>query len=617
MAKSILSKRPEDSEVKALVYVAGGSDPILYKTLHLKQSYFDHHWFDIEMDHAALGKLFDNPEKQMELTGEDVIIEIHQADSGDYYSFLGVITDVKIAGADGLNGTIRLIGASRTILMERGRMLQTYSDLKLEEVLEETKKGIVLDAYCKPIFQDKVDFALQYYESDFEFVRRMASQYKEILFYSGDELIWGQSRNWETETLIYDVDLDYMELSSRLVPVAYTDYFDDHKSKERDNYEKNIHTPEYGGPDFNGIVYQQAAKMNKARKPYSPLDIGDINPGLVEMFSQQKHNSDINKLVVLKGKCKIGYVKIGRTVAIQMPDNSEVNKDLGEYKILKVSHFVDEVGHYSCEFEASKDVLNMVPFPEIRVPVAQPLEAFVTSNTDPLKLGRVQLQFPFEKKKCHYWFRTMSPENGGLKKIGKEQSRGVHFVLEEGDRALISFLQNGNPNFPFVSGSMKDGFNTKFGGEKGNHVRGIWDKANNHIEFNSGGGIMLKDKAGNFTHHDGGDFILMSANDHIKLTNGKCIIEMQGEKIWIYAPEEIAIESKTIGILASDLLEVRGKKAPTKKMIVSAQNEITVSSKDQLTVSSTNEATFGSKTANIIGEKEVNIGGTKVNINSK
>jgi uncharacterized protein involved in type VI secretion and phage assembly len=183
----------------------------------------------------------------------------------------------------------------------------------------------------------------------------------------------------------------------------------------------------------------------------------------------------------------------------------------------------------------------------------------------------------------------MMPEAGG------PQNRGYIFVPEKNDKVLVSFFE-GNPEFPFIMGSMFHGKNGKgIGGGAGNHTKSMRDKSGSEVVLNDkDGSVTIKDKAGDFVKLDGTDYIEVTANDHIKLTNGKCIIEMIGNKIGITAIDEFKV---TVGSSILTMTENEVKLETSSKIDISSDNQILVQAQS-------NDVTIqGSGDAIIIADK--------------
>jgi hypothetical protein len=125
--------------------------------------------------------------------------------------------------------------------------------------------------------------------------------------------------------------------------------------------------------------------------------------------------------------------------------------------------------------------------------------AEVTDNADPENLGRVQVQFAWQKSrnKTTNWIRVRSLDAGSSETVSK--NRGFVFVPEIGDQVMVDF-ELGDPCRPYVSGSMFHRNNGK-GGNADNHIKTIVTRSGHTIEFDdsedSTWGFTIKDKEKN------------------------------------------------------------------------------------------------------------------------
>jgi uncharacterized protein involved in type VI secretion and phage assembly len=101
-------------------------------------------------------------------------------------------------------------------------------------------------------------------------------------------------------------------------------------------------------------------------------------------------------------------------------------------------------------------------------------------------------------------------------------------VPEKNDKVLVSFFE-GNPEFPFIMGSMFHGKNGKgIGGGAGNHTKSMRDKSGTEVVLNDkDGSVNIKDKNG--------------SDSKIKLDGSKNITIEAGKTISINIGENQAI----------------------------------------------------------------------------
>src|SRR5690606_11906540 len=100
----------------------------------------------------------------------------------------------------------------------------------------------------------------------------------------------------------------------------------------------------------------------------------------------------------------------------------------GEYRIIKISHSTDALGNYQNHFKAIPSSLTEPPVnTTVSNPVCEMQPAEVLENHDPEELGRVRVQFQWQKSNGDKtpWIRVAASGAGG--------GYGYFFVPEKGD----------------------------------------------------------------------------------------------------------------------------------------------------------------------------------------
>lgn len=519
-------------EVKAIISIDG--EKVNYKSLRIHQVMSDHHDFELLLDHNTFDELFfDSPEKKLTLVHSKVIVDLmHGQDEGSAYVFSGLITNVRMIAEDGLHGGVLLVGKSTTIELSRGAMLQTYSNTNLKLILEEITKGTLnMTSVIQPAWKGDIDFAIQYRESDWEFLRRICHQYNERFYFTGLDLQVGPHPEFPVVPLTYDKELRTLEVGSRLIPNQFSNYY--YKRDEHTVLTQDSPSSIDGATNWLQQVNNRSERLNMSRKPNVPTSalVTDM-AGLIEANKRQKITNG-GQMLYIRGECKTCDVRIGRLVQVDLPKNMG-GSDVGLYRVYQVTHELDEVHRYRCVFEAIPADLEYVPTPEVPIPNVQPIECEVWENEDPAGIGRIKVRFPFDQRHCAMWIPCMTPDAGGNGKGLGPVSRGISFVPEVSDSVLISFLDPQQLSQPFVMGSIFHGANAAtLGGGKGNHIKSIRDKSHGEFIMNTdeGGdwGITIKDRRGDVIH-----------------------IDTRGQNINITAPETITITAKNIVMRAEE-----------------------------------------------------------------
>jgi len=521
-----------------------GGKKMNFVSLELIQEYGQHHQFKIQVDYEVLSKTFmSDPTQQIELIGQMVVVDIqHGSNNGAAYVFNGVITKIKMTGKDGKKGYVVLEGFSPTIMLERGRRMDIYSDMTLRNIFKKLIDGVYSD-YMKflnePTYETKIDFLMQYNETDWEFLQRIAYIYGENLFFSGSEILFGQYEEWEPVKLTYDHEISDIEFCTRMLAnrsVAYQYVAEQDSILEKESPDKIE----------NSNAYLDAAEeVNLALTKGKPAKniIGANITTLTELDELVKRDKTRTaaQTVYITGKSKTYESTIGRLIKVYMPENFSSKKELGTYRVVKSIHRIDERLIYSNEFEAVPASLKTMPVTEPKMPVAESILGKVSSNEDPKNQGRVQVDFSFANQYSKIWMRVMTPHAGSSDVVSK--NRGMVFIPEKGDQVMVGF-EYGDPNRPYVMGSMFHGGNAEGGGEN-NFKKSIITRSGSKLEFTD------SEDESKYT-------VILQHNDHntisisVEKNKGTILVEST-QDIFIKAPELIQMEARQIVMKAETI----------------------------------------------------------------
>ena len=579
-----------------------------YTRISLVQKFGQHHYFDIEVLCSPLVKenvWHHEREEMIAMQGKTVVIRMKHEFSGDESIFKGIITSIGMDGDKGVSGTLHYRGYSTTILLESGRTMDSFTDATLGEIVSEVveKYGNGISIVNNPAFKSRIPYVQMQEESAYEFLRRLAWQYGEWFYYNGQVLYFGNPYKEKDEKLVYDIDMDSMHFSSCVAPFHFSrhDYLSDsHMDMFGDDSEavRGINTYLANAMKTSEGLYRSQTTMYSHTAAGHPLDI--------ERFTAVEKGRKVASLVWMTGNTKTCRVRIGEPVVVQIPPNMCKRRDMGRYRIVEITHRIEVSGGYANSFKGIPASMEYIPTEDMRMPVAHAMLAEVTDNADPENLGRVQVQFAWQKSrnKTTNWIRVRSLDAGSSETVSK--NRGFVFVPEIGDQVMVDF-ELGDPCRPYVSGSMFHKNNGE-GGNTDNHIKTIVTRSGHTLEFNDDKngdwGITLKDANKNIIH-------INSKEQTIEITSPKTI-SLNAENIRLNAKEDI-------NIVADGKLDMSiGKEGDLKfdKLKVDANNSLDVLSKkyqnesDEISVVSNGKMTLNGKNTTKLKGKKVEIQGS-------
>lgn len=566
-----------------------------YTRISLVQKFGQHHYFDIEVLCSPLVKenvWHHEREEMIAMQGKTVVIRMKHEFSGDESIFKGIITSIGMDGDKGVSGTLHYRGYSTTILLESGRTMDSFTDATLGEIVSEVveKYGNGISIVNNPAFKSRIPYVQMQEESAYEFLRRLAWQYGEWFYYNGQVLYFGNPYKEKDENLIYDIDMDSMHFSSCVAPFHFSrhDYLSDsHMDMFGDDSEavRGINTYLANAMKTSEGLYRSQTTMYSHTATGHPLDI--------EHFTAVEKGRKVSSLVWMTGNTKTCRVRIGEPVVVQIPPNMCKRRDMGRYRIVELTHRIEVSGGYANSFKGIPASMEYIPTEDMRMPVAHAMLAEVTDNADPENLGRVQVQFAWQKSrnKTTNWIRVRSLDAGSSETVSK--NRGFVFVPEIGDQVMVEF-ELGDPCRPYVSGSMFHKNNGE-GGNADNHIKTIVTRSGHTLEFNDDEngqwGITIKDRNGCALH-----------------------LDTKGKNIEITAPETMSFTAKNVSINAQENVQIAAKQ----NVDITAESDINLAAKGNLTEQADGDMSVAVKgNINAEAKTDVNLSGQNARVDAK
>lgn len=419
--------------------------------------------------------------KSKTFIGSPIVIHIDVSQKGDGSQpgkivFKGLITDVqglKVSYLD--NENIVLSGSSPEYLLEDIPGCRSFENKNLKQIADE-----VLKPYPRDLLKSNVntrsntifEYTVQYNESSYQFLRRLATRFGEWMFYDGTELHFGKLNSTPATELVLGLDQTSFDFKINLKPLNFKyKFFDYHKNQTIENKATKSKGKKQQN-EIGAIAHDQSAKhaifepqafvshLNVSKDAYAKqlTEMTELKESAQAAGMSTVHGTSLNPLVKLGGKIKIKALKVIKSG----------ETDYGEYIVTELKHFCDNLGSYKNEF---KGVSAEATIPEYTNPEAkvncEPQTAIVTDNKDPEKLGRIRVRFVWQTNgEQSPWTRVTNLHSG----VG----RGVYFTPDIGDEVLVGF-EGHNPERPFVIGSVYNG-NGKPGDDfpqRANNIKGI------------------------------------------------------------------------------------------------------------------------------------------------
>ncbi len=478
--------------------------------LEITQQFSDHNYLTLKIRHEEIQKhgvlFFDGAEELLGKYTEVIIYDKNNRDHVNQFEGKFYVTDVQFAH-DSLNeGHLVLKGCSPTWALDGAPSYESFNNETLASVarcvakpLEEVRSDIITN----PSFTEPVKYVCRFNESAWNFMRRLAADTSQFLYFDGHNLIFGKPNNKKGPDLFYGQNCYRLSMNMRMRPVQTGLY--DYESHLNDTFTYGTAEPKGFEGSYRGFAFLRAQQMIPFVRNYTHPNIlpaadyqlmdmaklftNGTGAGMYEINGESSHfQLHVGMVVTLRGK------RLGR---------EQRHTDI---RISSVKHTLDASGKYYNEFTAILESCEAPPPFVCQRPQTYPLPATVLSNDDPLGKGRVKVKFinwRMEYGQETDWIRVLTPHAGGGGSNDLANNRGMVWIPEKNDQVIVDFEQ-GNPDRPIVVGSVFHGKNGQ-GGQSDNHIKSITTRSGHTIEFNdnaNGTHILIKDPVGNTVHMD-------------------------------------------------------------------------------------------------------------------
>ena len=488
--------------------------------VELHQYNCQHDTFTIETPEDSFDKFHEYiMEHSRDLLGDPLTIKFYQYGKVVQH-FSGIITKIHCKRkAGGGYGTLYISGNAPSILLDSGKECQSYENKTLQEIVaaatQEYDESAKVDTSAGVNTTRTLPYTVQYQESDYDFICRLAKYYGEYFYYDGSKLIFGNKLQ-ETIELGENLNLIDEEFFLEVKPqdFQYINY-NIHQGVSENNDSRDA-ANEYKNNPIQTDAKNASKKIYKKipQKYHSATSLEQSSVDLEDVVRLEKDKREL--LLKVKGQSRDPRLRMNTFACL-----TDINaRAMETYRVIKISHYHSGIEYYN-SFEGIPMMRTPADFDENAFPHSEQQPAIVKDNNDPLGMGRIRVQFLWQAKRNEMtpWIRVVQPYTGG--------GKGFYFVPEIGEEVLVDF-EGGNAERPFVLGAHYNGEEKSGYHNTDNRVKAIHTKSGHKLIFTEDESILLSDKNGNTLRFD-----------------------TQGKNIEISAPETISIRCKNFELNAS------------------------------------------------------------------
>lgn len=380
-------------------------------------------------------------------------------------SFRGIIMSAS-GSRIGSQYIVNVEARSKEALLDDNPNCKSFEGKTLNDIVNnviDINDGNGIKAVVKPRFTNSIAYCVQYNETDYQFLQRLARRYGEWLYNDGEQMVFGNlvsqdaiRLNYPSKDIpSYNVDLKMQHVAFRHLASSYNAY--DATCKEGLEEMQKPYNP------LGDSVFE--ASENYFSKPtLQNLHSGgfadqDGRETILNVSTKTQARGEKAGMVTYSGSTYCSRLKIGTTLIIvdnfitDDVTNAKSDVDQDEILITELVHSFSSNEMYSNHFFGIPAVCDYPPYANSDVyPVAPSCRAKVTDNEDPMNLGRIRVQFDWQAQldvnMMTPWLRIAQPYAGG--------GKGFSFIPEKGEEVMVDF-EGGNAERPYVKGTLYNG----------------------------------------------------------------------------------------------------------------------------------------------------------------
>lgn len=360
---------------------------------------------------------------------------------------------------------INVEARSHDALLDDNPNCRSFENMTLSDIVSDVVNDYAseMEVEIGARFADVVPYCVQYNETDYQFVMRLAKRYGEWLYNDGERFVFGVLPQGDAVRLAYpSQDVPSYSVDLKMRHVAFNHVASSYNSFDA-NQKEGLEEMQRDYNDIAEHVFQASQKwfvkptlQNLHSGGYADQDGRDT---ILNVSTKTQARGEKAGMLTYSGITFCSKLKIGCTLVIEdnYISNSSTDEkssvDEEEILIIGMTHFFSKDKIYSNHFVGIPAACDYPPYADSDVfPFATSCRARVKDTEDPNGLGRVRVQFDWQAMQddgmMTPWLRIAQPYAGG--------GKGFSFIPEVGEEVMVDF-EGGNAERPYVSGTMYNG----------------------------------------------------------------------------------------------------------------------------------------------------------------
>ncbi len=408
----------------------------------VKQSLNSHLFMDICYDWGQKPE-----EEKFEYSGylgNNVTVSVD--DEGNEQSFEGIINGITY-----FHNRFCLKCVSVSYLMSKTPVNRVFTNKSLMDIVNDIadKYGAECDTSCFPDEVITFDSIVQFQETDFDFLKRLACLSGCIILSEGWNLFFG--RNFPDEKNVElspkddwgssegSISLELNPASAAGVPFGYKNYKEDIFSDKNNLIEEDLKSSPSSSVlndiiDLSGDLYKDIS--------FEISDYGSSDKSEFEGYLHSRLSSQHGRMYNISGICQSPILKTGFRIKYKS------HAILAENYTISGINIHCSYDKYTNNYEAMPEEAIISPSIDNTKLNSLTQYAIVIDNVDKEGLGRVKVRFPWDFESSEdncFWARVVNKASG--------KKHRTFFTPKIGDEVLLTF-EKGDTTKPVVLGSL-------------------------------------------------------------------------------------------------------------------------------------------------------------------
>jgi len=500
-------------------------------SVKLKQYINDHHALTIFLK----SDIFDrddiaDPSKYTEFLGESISVGIKpitdEVDASSALEFIGVVTEVRFENSVDDVNILVIKAKSPTIAMDGAKKNSINFDQKASDIVSGILGNYPITKGTFDSTSKTMECSVQYRETDYAYVQRLASSAGKFAFYDGKEFRFISASSADEHELLWRELLGSFSLGLGTVSCNYEGSSYNYADDSTLDADTAGSSPKTSLSSMSQASFDASQKIFEDNGYWDDLEMSQDAKALKDVLENEKART-LGKMIHAHGHSIVPNVSVGH--CIKIGNMGSFNQ---QFWVTEVIHIMGS-GKYHNEFKCTPLDVAYPTNPATSAKIFAKIQrAIVIDNYDPDALGRIKVKFPWSDSDT-IWVRYVSPHAGA--------EMGFYCLPEIDDEVLVAF-EEGDPDRPIVIGSLYNNTHKPPEGavNEENLVKMFKTKSGNQIVFTDEEGAEKIE----ISHGEGKNALVLDlSGPSVTITCEGGDITLEGNNITLKADSGITLEA--------------------------------------------------------------------------